>query len=52
MDFRTKYLKYSPKITFDIFEKVLNKLIESGYLSVGEYSINIKQKNNGNFKRN
>ena len=47
MDFRNKYLKYSPKITFYIFEKVWNKLIESGYLPFGEHSV---KKAFGDFK--
>lgn len=39
MDFRNKYLKYTPEITFDIFQKVWDKLIESGYLPVGNYYV-------------
>lgn len=31
MDFRNKYLKYKPEITFDIFQDVWNKLISFGY---------------------
>ena len=30
MDFRNKYLKYKPEITFDIFEKIWNKLVADG----------------------
>lgn len=37
MDFRNKYLKYKPEITFDIFQEVWDKLIESGYLPIGIY---------------
>lgn len=31
MDFRNKYLKYKPEITFDIFEKIWNKLVADGW---------------------
>lgn len=31
MDFRNKYLKYKPEITFYIFQKVWDKLISFGY---------------------
>ena len=47
MDFRNKYLKYKPEITFDIFEKVWDKLIESGYLPFGKYDV---EKGFGDFK--
>lgn len=29
-----KYIKYSPEITFDVFEKIYNKLIDSGWQCV------------------
>ena len=47
MDFRNKYLKYKPEITFDIFQKVWDKLIESGYLPVGKYDV---ERGFGDFK--
>ena len=47
MDFINKYLKYKPEITFDIFQKVWDKLIESGYLPVGKYYV---EKGFGDFK--
>ena len=30
MDFRNKYLKYKPEITFDIFQEVWDKLVADG----------------------
>lgn len=47
MDFRNKYLKYKPEITFDIFQEVWDKLIESGYLPVGKYDV---ERGFGDFK--
>ena len=31
MDFRNKYLKYKPEITFDIFQNVWDKLVADGW---------------------
>ena len=47
MDFRNKYLKYTPEITFDIFQKVWDKLIESGYLPFDKYDV---ERGFGDFK--
>lgn len=44
MDFRNKYLKYKPEITFDIFQKVWDKLISFGYRSFND-STSIKRYN-------
>lgn len=47
MDFRNKYLKYKPEITFDIFQKVWDKLIENGYIPIGKYDV---ERGFGDFK--
>ena len=47
MDFRNKYLKYKPEITFDIFQKVWDKLIENGYIPISKYDV---ERGFGDFK--
>lgn len=47
MDFRNKYLKYKPEITFDIFQEVWDKLIENGYIPIGKYDV---ERGFGDFK--
>ena len=44
MDFRNKYLKYKPEITFDIFQEVWDKLISFGYRPFND-STSIKRYN-------
>ena len=44
MDFRNKYLKYKPEITFDIFQEIWDKLISFGYRPFND-STSIKRYN-------